>query len=91
MMHLVLALAATLAGGWSVKSADTNSIPGVYNLETFNGEKLSAAVTHEGSAATIRSGTFTINADGTCSSKTNFLPPSAKETTVVVQATPRSL
>jgi hypothetical protein len=33
-IHLALVLAATLAGVWPVKSADTNSIAGVYILET---------------------------------------------------------
>jgi hypothetical protein len=87
--HLALVFAATLAGVWPVKSADTNSIAGVYILETVNGEKLSAAVTHEGNPLKIRSGAFTINADGTCSSKITVLPPSGEETTVVVKATYR--
>ena len=85
-IHLVLVFAATLVGVWPAKSADTNSIAGVYILETVNGEKLSAAVTHEGNALKIRSGAFTINADGTCSSKITVLPPSGEETTVVVKA-----
>jgi len=55
-IHLALVLAATLAGVWPVKSAVTNSIAGVYILETVNGEKLSAAVTHEGNPLKIRSG-----------------------------------
>ena len=88
-MHLALVFAATLVGGWPVKSADTNSIAGVYILETVNGEKLSAAVTHEGNSLKIRSGMFIINADGTCSSKITVLPPSGEETTVVVKATYR--
>jgi len=88
-IRLVLIIAATLAVVWPVKSADTNSIAGVYILETVNGEKLSAAVTHEGNPLKIRSGAFTINADGTCSSKITVLPPSGEETTVVVKATYR--
>jgi len=86
-IHLVLVFAATLVGVWPAKSADTNSIAGVYILETVNGEKLSAAVTHEGNALKIRSGAFTINADGTCCSKITVLPPTGEETTVVVKAT----
>jgi hypothetical protein len=88
-IRLVLVFAATLAGVWPVKSADTNSITGVYILETVNGEKLSAAVAHEGSQLKIRSGAFTISADGTCSSKITVLLPSGEETTVVVKATYR--
>src|ERR1039457_6774015 len=88
-IRLVLSIAATLAGVGPVKSADTNSIAGVYILETVNGEKLSAAATHEGNPLKIRSGTFTINADSTCSSKITVLPPSGEETTVVVKATYR--
>ena len=59
-IHLALVFAATLVVVWPVKSADTNSIAGVYILETVNGEKLSAAVTHEGNPLKIRSGAFTI-------------------------------
>jgi hypothetical protein len=38
-MHLALVFAATLAGVWPVKSAITNSIAGVYILETVNGKE----------------------------------------------------
>jgi hypothetical protein len=38
-------------------------------------------------ALQVRSGTFTINADGTCSTKTVFVPPSGQEATREVSAT----
>jgi hypothetical protein len=44
-------------------------------------------ISHEGTALQIRSGTFTINADGTCSSKMVFVPPSGAEATREVSAT----
>lgn len=42
---------------------------GTYNLFTVDGNKVPCTVQHEGHAMPIKSGTFIINADGTCSSK----------------------
>ena len=69
------------------KIAHGNDPTGVYTLVTVNGNKLPASITHDGTALQVRSGTFTINADGTCSSKVIFVPPSGAESTREVSAT----
>ena len=42
---------------------------GTYALVTVDGNKVPCTVRHEGHTMTISSGSFMINADGTCSSK----------------------
>lgn len=46
-----------------------------------------ASVSHEGVALQVRSGTFTFKADGTCSTKTTFVPPLGSEVAREVSAT----
>jgi hypothetical protein len=60
---------------------------GVYALVSVNGMKVPANISHDGAAIEVRSGTFTIKADGTCSTKTSFVPPSGTEATREVNAT----
>jgi hypothetical protein len=60
---------------------------GVYALVSVNGKPVPANVSHEGATLQVRSGVFTINADGTCSSKMIFVPPSGTEATREVSAT----
>jgi hypothetical protein len=60
---------------------------GVYALISVNSTKVPASVAHEGATLQVRSGTFTINADGTCDSKIIFVPPSGIESTRKVKAT----
>jgi hypothetical protein len=62
-------------------------ISGVYALVTVNGLKLPAKISHEGAVLEVRSGTFTITADGKCTSKMTFVPPSGREATVNTRAT----
>ena len=83
-----------LAVGWSlsackpaVKVAPGASATGVYALVEVNGNKVPARISHEGVAVEVRSGSFTINADGTCASKTCFVPPTGAEVTREVSAT----
>jgi hypothetical protein len=49
-------------------TADINPV-GTYSLATVDGNKVPYTIQHEGHTMTIKSGGFTINADGTCSSK----------------------
>ncbi len=49
-------------------AADINPI-GTYVLVTVDGNKVPCTVQHEGHTMTINSGSFIINAEGTCSSK----------------------
>jgi hypothetical protein len=60
---------------------------GVYALVSVNGNTVPASVSHDGTALQVRSGTFTIKADGTCGTKTVFVPPSGPEATRDVSAT----
>jgi len=60
---------------------------GVYTLVSVNGNKVPASISHDGTALQVRSGSFTIKADGTCGTTTIFVPPSGKEATREVSAT----
>jgi hypothetical protein len=67
--------------------ADQVDPTGVYTLITVNGAEVPATVVHDGREMKIHSGTFTINADGTCSSKMLYSFPSGPERTREVDAT----
>ena len=60
---------------------------GSYALVSVNGSQVPATIDHEGTALKVQSGTFTIKADGTCSTKTVFVPPSGPEQAREVSAT----
>ncbi len=64
-----------------------NGLAGVYNLVSVNRHELPATVLHGDVELIVRSGIFTINADGTCSSKILFGPPSGASITRDVDAT----
>jgi hypothetical protein len=66
---------------------NTADTAGVYALVSVNGKPVPASLSHEGAILEVRSGAFTINADGTCSSKVQFIPPSGTEATREVNAT----
>jgi hypothetical protein len=63
--------------------ADINPV-GTYTLVTVDGNKVPYAVQHEGHTMTINSGSFIINADGTCSSKMSL---AGRDTPIEVKAT----
>ena len=83
----LLLAAGLFLSGCGAKVASGNDPAGVYTLVTVNGSKVPAAISHEGANLQVRSGTFTINANGTCSSKLVFLPPSGAEASREVKAT----
>ena len=60
---------------------------GDYALVSVNGSSVPGSISHDGTALQVRSGTFTIKADGTCSTKTVFVPPSGTSATREVSAT----
>ena len=68
-------------------SVQKTGLFGVYNLVSADGKAVPANVSHEGVNVQVRSGTLTINADGTCSSKMVFVPPPGTEVTNEVTAT----
>jgi hypothetical protein len=84
LLALSLFLSACKQDGNIAKGKD---FTGVYTLETVNGNKVPATVSHDGTALQVRSGAFTINADGTCGSRMVFVPPSGVEATREVSAT----
>jgi len=88
---LVFALFCMLAIGLSAckgKGASINAdITGEYALVSVDGNPVPASVSHQGAELQVRSGTLTINADGTCSTRTVFVPPSGSEVTREVAAT----
>ena len=75
---------AASAKAASPKAAD---FAGVYALVSVNGKNVPTSVSHDGTGLQVRSGSFTINADGTCGTKTVFVPPSGQEATREVSAT----
>ncbi len=68
----------------SIRDSD---FAGVYRLFSVNGNLLPANIDHEGSALQVRSGTFILNSDSTCSTRTVFVPPSGTEIAREVSAT----
>ena len=84
---LPLLLAVALVGCRPEGKAPAEIDPtGVYALVSVNGKELPCTLSHEGATPTIRSGVFTINADGTCSSKIVFSMPSGGDSTREVKA-----
>lgn len=88
---MLLAICLLLPGCGKSPAAPATSgdadISGVYTLVTVDGKPLPARVTHDGAALEVRSGSFVIHADGTCSSKVTFVPPSGAEAIREVSAT----
>ena len=60
---------------------------GTYALISVDGKNVPCALEHEGHSVTIKSGSFVIQADGTCASKVTFVPPSGSDLTRDVSAT----
>jgi hypothetical protein len=67
-------------------AADINPT-GTYALVSVDGNKVPCTVQHEGHTLAVKSGSFIINPDGTCSSKVIFSPPSGGDATREVKAT----
>jgi hypothetical protein len=82
-------LAAAVWGGCKRPeklAADINPT-GSYSLVSVDGKPLPCTVSHEGASPTIKSGTFLINPDGTCSSKMVFSVPPGGDSSREVKAT----
>lgn len=70
------------------KSTFIDEVPvGTYTLVSVNGSRVPASVSHDGVALEVRSGSFTFEADGTCSTRTVFVPPSGTEVSRAVSGT----
>ena len=80
-------LAAILWTGCKARTTDSTSVnpAGTYALVSVDGKTLPYPVAHTGSPV-VKSGAFTINADGTCSSKITFTTSSGSDATREVKA-----
>jgi hypothetical protein len=85
LLPLVVAL-VWLGGEQHAKAASETSLAGTYRLVSLDGNKVPCTVQHEGVTMNVKSGGFTINSDGTCSSKMVF-SVSGKEASREVKAT----
>jgi hypothetical protein len=86
LLALFLALAWAGCKQEAKVAADLNPA-GIYTLASVDGKQVPCALTHEGATVTIKSGVFTINGDGTCSSKIIFSMPSQGDVSREVKAT----
>jgi len=66
-------------------ATDSNPV-GTYALVSVDGNTVPCTVQHDGHALAVKSGIFVINADGTCSSRVAFSPPSGSEVVREVRA-----
>ncbi len=84
----VLAVGLVMSGCTKQEIGGKGADPaGIYALVSVNELPVPASISHDGVALKVLSGTFTINANGTCSSKTVFVPPSGSEASREVNAT----
>ena len=60
---------------------------GTYTLVSVDGKNVPCTVQHEGHTLEVKSGAIILNADGSCSSKTVFVPPSGNDVSNEVAAT----
>jgi hypothetical protein len=79
-----LFLSACSKPEYTLKDSD---FTGAYALVSVNGNPTPTNITHEAASLQVRLGVFTINADGTCSTRTVFVPPSGTEIAREVSAT----
>jgi len=84
-LMLSVALVMSACKKQEVASGGTD-FTGVYTLVSVNGKRVPTSVSHGGATLQVRSGTFIINADGTCSSKMVIVAPSGREVTREVAA-----
>jgi hypothetical protein len=86
MISAFLVLAGT--GCKNEATGDANLDPtGVYALVSVDGKNLPCSLSHEGASPTIKSGVFTIKADGHCSSLITFSLPERGDMSREVKAT----
>jgi hypothetical protein len=67
-------------------AAEPNPV-GTYALVSVDEKGVPCTLEHEGHKLAVKSGVFVINADGTCTSKVLFAPPSGGDVTRDVKAT----
>lgn len=85
-------ISALLLPAWSgcTNKTDSNAGPdpaGIYTLVSVNGRNVPCELTHEGVTLNIKSGVFTITADGHCRSQMSFSVPQHGDMSREVNAT----
>ncbi|MEI7658675.1 MAG: hypothetical protein WCK33_11480 [Phycisphaerae bacterium] len=82
-------LTATLVAACASRHATDEPIDaaGTYTLMTVDGKAVPATISHEDATIRVMSGSFTINAGGTCSTKTELVGPRGGQLTREVNAT----
>ena len=65
---------------------DRSDISGIYYLVKVDGAAVPTEVDHDGVALQVQSGVFIISDDGTCFSRTEFVPPDGDQITREVHA-----
>ena len=86
LLAVLLLLAITGCKNES-RGATQVSLAGVYTLVSVDGKDVPSNLTHEGVAVVVKSGSFTINADGTCRSLSVFAVPPHPDVNRQVDAT----
>lgn len=86
---LMVFIVGTLISSCSVQQSAINNsgIDGAYTLISVDGKSVPASLSHGALGIEIRSGIFTINADGTCNSMIIMVPASGSELEREVSAT----
>jgi len=86
LLAILMLLAMTGCKNETRTAADINPA-GVYTLVSVNDKSVPCTLTHEGAAMTVKSGVFTINADGSCLSQITFAVPPHQDINREVKAT----
>ena len=86
LLVVLLLLALTGCKNQTPVTASLNPV-GDYTLVSIDGRNVPCNLTHEGAAMIVKSGSFTINADGTCRSFTTFAVPPHPDVHREVKAT----
>jgi hypothetical protein len=88
-LSLLALLLLALTGCKNATTTTTTEIhpAGVYTMVSVDGKAVPCRLTHEGVAMIVKSGSFTINADGTCRSLSTFAVPPHPDINREVKAT----
>ena len=87
VFYILVAALFLAACQQATRPVGENNITDDYYLQKIDGTRLPGTVLHDGVAIEVRSGSFVINANGTCISKTQFVAPDGKEVNRKVHAT----
>jgi hypothetical protein len=82
----LMALVSTGGCHRQTGTAGAQPVSGVFVLQSVDGAALPAKVVHGNAVLEVRSGTMTFHEDGTCVSRTVFVPPSGLEVSREVMA-----